>query len=160
MEWMKAPEQKSFRGFTLIELLVVIAIIGVLSVLGLANFQSSQAKARDTRRISDVREIITLIEQFNSDTGSYPGAACNWCDSTNGGFWITGMTAAYTDKLPVDPKHAARVYWYTSDGSDYCVQFNPERPTVGHRNYKTAGQGVGFYRFGPYGPGGGLCATR
>ena len=50
------------RGFTLIELLVVIAIIGVLSTMAVVSLNSARGKARDARRVSDVKQLSTLLE--------------------------------------------------------------------------------------------------
>ena len=50
------------KGFTLIELLVVISIIGILSTLAVVSFNSGRGKARDARRVSDIKQISTLIE--------------------------------------------------------------------------------------------------
>ncbi|WKZ26966.1 MAG: type II secretion system protein [Candidatus Paceibacterota bacterium] len=61
------------RGFTLVELLVVIAIIGILATTGLTQLGSARAKARDARRISDIREIAQVIEFYNnSEDDGYP----------------------------------------------------------------------------------------
>ncbi len=49
------------KGFTLIELLVVIAIIGLLSSVVLASLNSARAKARDARRVSDLKQIANMI---------------------------------------------------------------------------------------------------
>ena len=59
-------------GFTLIELLVVIAIIGLLSTLSLLALNQARARARDTKRISDVRQMQTALEMLYNDTGDYP----------------------------------------------------------------------------------------
>lgn len=48
---------KKNNGFTLIELLVVIAIIGVLSSVVLASLNTARKKARDARRLSDMKQI-------------------------------------------------------------------------------------------------------
>ncbi len=46
-----------YSAFTLVELLVVIAIIGILSTLSVVVFNNVRAKARDSRRLSDVKQI-------------------------------------------------------------------------------------------------------
>ncbi len=59
------------KGFTLIELLVVIAIIGILASVVLVSLQSARKKGNDTRVISSVQQIRTLLEA-NYTNGSYP----------------------------------------------------------------------------------------
>ncbi|MBU1131363.1 type II secretion system GspH family protein [Patescibacteria group bacterium] len=58
-------------GFTLIELLVVIAIIGLLSSLAMVNLNSARAKARDARRLSDVKQLSTILE-MEATEGTFP----------------------------------------------------------------------------------------
>jgi len=58
----------SKKGFTLIELLVVIAIIGILSTIGLVALNGARGKARDTQRISDMRQY-GLAYQAAYDSG-------------------------------------------------------------------------------------------
>lgn len=61
-------------GFTLMEMLVVIAIIGLLASFLLVSLGSSRAKARDTRRISDINEIRKALELYYQACGVYPRA--------------------------------------------------------------------------------------
>ncbi len=60
------------KGFTLIELLVVISIIGLLSSVVLTSVNSARAKARDARRITDLKQIQTALEFYYDTNGSYP----------------------------------------------------------------------------------------
>ncbi|MBT3816923.1 MAG: prepilin-type N-terminal cleavage/methylation domain-containing protein, partial [Candidatus Magasanikbacteria bacterium] len=63
------------KGFTLIELLVVIAIIGLLSTLAVVALGSAREKARDSKRLSDLKQMQTALELYYTDVGSYPTAA-------------------------------------------------------------------------------------
>jgi prepilin-type N-terminal cleavage/methylation domain-containing protein len=74
------PTRFSFRrGFTLIELLVVIAIISLLSSVVFASLNGARVKARDAKRIADLRQIQLALEIFYDSYGYYP--------MTAGGSW-------------------------------------------------------------------------
>jgi len=61
-------------GFTLIELLVVIAIIGLLATIAVTGLSAARQKARDTKRIADVRSVFVALELYNNDYDGYPAA--------------------------------------------------------------------------------------
>jgi prepilin-type N-terminal cleavage/methylation domain-containing protein len=71
-------EQK--KGFTLIELLVVVGIIGILATITIASLNSARAKARDAKRLSDVKQMATILE---SEEASTPGVALTGCVAVN-----------------------------------------------------------------------------
>lgn len=62
----------SKKGFTLVELLVVVAIIGILATIVIMNVIGAKAKARDSKRISDINEMGRLIQRYYEDIGSFP----------------------------------------------------------------------------------------
>jgi prepilin-type N-terminal cleavage/methylation domain-containing protein len=55
------------KGFTLIELLVVISIIGLLSSVVLANLNSVRSKARDTKRVQEIRSVEKALALYALD---------------------------------------------------------------------------------------------
>jgi prepilin-type N-terminal cleavage/methylation domain-containing protein len=62
----------SRRAFTLVELLVVISIIGLLSTIAIVSLNSARTKSRDTKRIADIKQIITAMQLYYDTNGTYP----------------------------------------------------------------------------------------
>lgn len=67
--------KRGFKGFTLIELLVVIAIIGLLSTIIAAPIQNARKKARDSKKIAEVKAVQLALDQFaEANAGNYPAS--------------------------------------------------------------------------------------
>ncbi|MGC8981662.1 MAG: type II secretion system protein [Minisyncoccia bacterium] len=62
----------SKKAFTLIELAVVLLVIGILAGVVLRNIGGFTASARDSRRISDLRNVQTYLSQYFLRQGTYP----------------------------------------------------------------------------------------
>lgn len=66
-------KNNTYRGFTLIELLVVIAIIGLLSTIIAAPIQNARKKARDAKKIAEVKGVQLALDQYaEANAGTYP----------------------------------------------------------------------------------------
>ncbi|MEK7579588.1 MAG: type II secretion system protein [Patescibacteria group bacterium] len=88
------------RGFTLVELLVVIAIIGVLATLLLLQLGGARGKARDTKRIADLTQLRTAVEQyFDDNSGTYPAVSLYDVSDPLKAYIGTGKMANTTDPL-------------------------------------------------------------
>jgi general secretion pathway protein G len=98
-------------GFTLIELLVVIAIIGTLSSVVLASLNSARAKAQDSARISQIRQIAYALALYFDVNGKYPT-----CLNTGGSCTTTLAGSTFMSKVPKDPVSGLD-YSYAAIGS-------------------------------------------
>ncbi len=106
------------RGFTLIELLVVIAIIGILATIVLVGVNSVREKARDTRRLADLRQMRVIFEDYINTNGNVPGSSQGCYLSSNSSQW-DGLASTLGATLPVDPKNGTNDYTYAFFRSNY-----------------------------------------
>lgn len=134
------------KGFTLIELLVVIAIIGLLSTLAVVAMSNARQKARDAKRVSDIKQIQSALDLYATDKNGYPtdetdgatgivlGSTGAKCVSDVEGLNATCTGNVYMANVPSNPTPpTGGTYTYTSkkaDGSDCnvadapCVNYN------------------------------------
>jgi len=120
---------KKKSGFTLIELLVVIAIIDLLSTLSILALSSARARARDTKRVSDVKQIQTALEMYFNDTGAYPVIGSVDPGDT---LWTSGGTFLKTVPTPPttadgscgpQPAYTYSPYNLSNGGGTYSLQY-------------------------------------
>lgn len=65
-------KKRDQKGFTIVELLIVIVVIGILAALVVTTYSGIQAKARDSKRQTDVQALQTQIEAFYASNNYYP----------------------------------------------------------------------------------------
>lgn len=111
------------RGFTLIELLVVVAIIGLLTVVVLTDASAANSRARDARRLADLRSLSQAIVAYNIATGHLPRNSTGWCtyiSNTTSGYataFRSDLVPTYISTIPLDPLRANQLgdYFYRND---------------------------------------------
>lgn len=98
--------RKQQKGFTLIELLVVIAIIGILATIVMVSLNTARAKARDARRVSDIRQLQLALQMYYDTSGSYPAA-------------LSGLATTYINTVPLDPDGTSAYQYCVSETLGY-----------------------------------------
>lgn len=116
--------KKSMSGFTLVELATVIAVIAVLAVITITAYGGIQQRNRDTKRLTDMNNIIKAIDVYQGEVGAYPATSsspsANGCTG-NGysyswatdGTWLSPLVSGnYINSAPVPPQSDCN-YWYS-----------------------------------------------
>ncbi|MDD4412907.1 MAG: type II secretion system protein [Patescibacteria group bacterium] len=120
---MKFKDQK---GFTLIELLVVIVIIGILATLTTVALSTARVKARDAKRISDIKQMQTALELYYNEENTYPPTS-----ALAVGQALVGAQSLKTfmGKIPAGP-NTGETYTYAqiNGGTSYTLGYTLEKP--------------------------------
>lgn len=152
MRHKKGPALSRVEGFTLIELLVVIAIIGLLTTIGIVALNDARLKARDAKRLGDLKQLGNALELYYVGASTYPAQDVVLGDPAARVLDATGFRATPTAGeqvlmgiVPRDPQNDAatgRVYRYScgTPCTAYRVTFRLERPTADYAD--TSGDGI------------------
>lgn len=108
---MKFLQIQKKAGFTLIEILIVVGIIALLSTVVFVALDPVQrfADARNSRRFSDVNNILTAVHEYIVDNdGALPSGLSTGMASTVLGTCGTCVDlstplAPYLKSMPLDP---------------------------------------------------------
>lgn len=99
------------KGFTLIELLVVIAIVGILSSVVLANLNGTRAKARDVKRIADLKSLQLALELYFDNYRIYPSV-------------LDSLKPTFISVIPNSPDGTAYTYKPLVVGGGTCNNYH------------------------------------
>jgi len=86
------------KAFTLIEILTVLVIVSGLTIFSAVVFPKQIVKARDSVRKSNIRRVVSAIEEIYQDTGCYP-ISIPFCTNS-----LTNGSLTILDKIPCDPE--------------------------------------------------------
>ncbi len=108
--------KKGLRGFTLIELLVVIAIIGLLSTIIAAPIQNARKKAKDVKKMAEIKSVASALEQYAEANGQYPASLALLAPQYMPVLPTYALLAANAAAVPVRDRFAYVVYTGTPAG--------------------------------------------
>ena len=117
------------------ELLTVIGLIAIIAVVALVLFNPWQQIGRgyDVKRKHDLNEIRKALEEYYNDKGCYPkpdqicySDITNICNANRVrtqtcyicGDELNSPLFSYLTKLPCDPQHATKRYFYQTEASE------------------------------------------
>lgn len=101
---------KNKKAFTLIELLVSVAIIGLLATISIIALNSARARARDAKRVSDIKQMQTAIEFYYNNHGHYPQyTTLQNCSVESYNALNALVTEGIMSNIPRDPKFQSTV---------------------------------------------------
>lgn len=144
-------------GLTLVEILLVVSVIGILITVTvlLTNPVYFKSKARDQKRISDLKLLERIIIEYRVDNGAYPDTASvtrqsnllpsgrtSLSDPRSG--WIVANLIEYNTRLPVDPINNATYYYQYRHAND---QYELDAKLEAQTSMMTSDQGNDAYQY-------------
>jgi prepilin-type N-terminal cleavage/methylation domain-containing protein len=135
---------KKQSGFTLVEMLVVVAVIATIASIVTALVGDAKAKARDTKRRSDLNQIQVALELYRNEHGTfqvtgggYLNGGQGWLSYENGSTYGTAVTRILYNEgylaQPIieDPLQSPGYMIYVCNGGQsYALSATLEFPTT------------------------------
>ena len=108
---------KRQQGFTIVELLIVIVVIGILAALVITTYTGIQAKARNSKRQTDVNAVQTQLEAYFAQSGHYPSLA-----DMNSGSWLTANMKSLDQGALKDPQGSSQTLASSPAAKTYAYE--------------------------------------
>lgn len=138
------------NGFTIIELLIVIAVLSALAAVGLITLTGATNHARDTKRMSDLKQYQTALETYYSSHDEYPSGSGS----------VTGICGDLgTSACPDDPK--SNTYRYSTNGQQFTIDVELEAKTTGGQSqfFVVCSNGLSGIVLSSFSPSNGNCPS-
>jgi len=142
-----------YKAFTLIELLVVISIIGMLASITIVSVNGARARARDAKRMNDLKIISDALAVYYLDNNTYPisskyptskvytktdcgkNGVINYSVGADNVFMCSDYPLkmndnVYLNKIPHNPSEPVRFYTYDDKPYRYPIDGIPKPPCV------------------------------
>ncbi len=115
------------QAFTLVELIIVVTILAILATISFMSFQWYTSKTRDSKRVSELRNIEKWLQIYQTQVGKYPEPD----DKISWRFWLVHLIYSWKintklqqilklSELPKDPVNQELYnYWITKDWRYY-----------------------------------------
>lgn len=150
---------------------MVISIIGFLATASMVMFNSVRQKARDTKRVAEIKQLALTIQMYYDSNNGYPSTTgCNngWCclgHGSSGRCWAgsywgsdtldSSLSPTYIGKIPDDPLNNTAKY-----GDAYMYRVDADLVTL-HWGIETCSPtndicGGGGGSYGNWGAGAGI----
>lgn len=143
---------------TVLFVILIAAIFWVMVFSGLDTKTQQRERARDAKRIAEMRQIQTALELYLNRCGYYPGrATCTgetWTTAVGAADWAAARVALMGDpsltNIPeFDPSGVGHPYhyWVSDNGQSYVIGADLEKP-----NAITQNQNININGFGAHAP--------
>lgn len=116
------------KAFTLVELLVVVAILGALATFAAVRLTGAQTSARDSRRMSDLRQYQNSLEIYASRSNSLYPVRTTTVNIATALCGTLGLTNCPTDPNPSGSSFYS--YQTNASGINYVLWARLERPNA------------------------------
>ena len=121
---------------TIKQLWAVVAIIGILATVSVIALLASRARARDAKRLADVKQLQSALALYQHDAESYPATASVTAGAILSYNGTVFMAVVPTPPLPDDGCTGSTAYTYamqviSGDQTSYTLKYCLGSDTAG-----------------------------